>query len=288
MKKALILLTVFAVLSFTQKQHKKFKKLDTFAFVPSGSIQLDDQSYSCEAFYMATTEVTNYQYREFLNSLKKSGEKEKYKIALPDTTQWVEHFENEALRPFQEVYFSHPAYDGFPVVNVSQEGAMLYCEWLTKEMRKQFPDQNFNDFRLPSKQEWVYAARGGLDNATYPWGGSYLMNSKGDYLANYAQIGDQNIITTEDGKMEIKNKFDRQFVSRDAIQVVAPAKSYYPNGFGLYNMSGNCAEMVNSKFVLGGGWTSPGGDITVTSSRKYEGANPTIGFRPIVSYVNVD
>ena len=288
MKKITLFCAIAMALSFTSGS-KKFSKLKTFVFVPSGTIEIDEKKVSCNSFYMATTEVTNFQYREFLTDLKSAGETENYKTALPDTSKWVESFKYNYFEPMANMYFSHPAYDKYPVVNVSKDGADLYCQWLTHKMRKLFPDQNFNDFRLPTREEWIYAAKGGLENSPYPWGGPSTMNANGNYLANYAQIGDQNIIKTEDGETKIVPEKERLYASADYYQIVAPAKSYASNGYGLYNMSGNCAELVaNEDVVMGGSWTSPGGDIKVTSSSKYKGANPTVGFRPVVSYIKVD
>lgn len=288
MKHFALFIMALAVLSFTHSS-KKFSKLKTFVFVPSGSFEFEEKKVSCNAFYMATTEVTNFQYREFLNDLKAQGEMEKFNKALPDTNQWITNFKYNFYEPMSELYFSHPAYANYPVVNVSKEGADLFCQWLTVKMRKQFPDQNFNDFRLPTKEEWIYAAKGGLENTQYPWGGIGTVNAKGCYLANYMQVGDQNVIEGEDGELVVSENIELDFSSLENFQTIAPSESYSPNGYGLYNMSGNCAELVAKEdLVMGGSWNSPGGDIKVTSSKTYSGPKPTIGFRPVVSYVKVD
>lgn len=288
MKSACLLMICLFSFSFNSYS-KKFSKSKSFVFIPSGSFQFQDNKVSCNAFYMATTEVTNAQYREFLQDLNNENKKDELKIAIPDTSLWLKSFPYNYFEAISSVYFWHPAYDDFPVVNVSKEGAELYCKWLTDKMRNQFPDENFNDFRLPTQEEWVYAAKGGLENALYPWGGPGTINSKGCYLANFSIIGDHNITRDKDGKLVVVSADKFYTDSFEEYQILAPALSYAPNGYGLYNMSGNCAELVaKSQLVMGGSWTSPGHDIQVTSSAPYEGPHPTIGFRPVVSYVKVE
>lgn len=86
------------------------------------------------AFFIGETEITNYEYREYVTWLKyvfppsDPSFKEIYKGALPDTLVW----NNKLSRnDFAETYFRRPEYDYYPVVGVSWLQATRYCEWLT-------------------------------------------------------------------------------------------------------------------------------------------------------------
>lgn len=277
------LFSVFLMSLATKEKKENFKK--DYAFIPSGTFNFDDKRVSVGAFYMLNTEVTNKQYRTFLLDLKDQGRDADYLIAVPDTAKWSSTLTyNE---PYVEYYFQHPAYANYPVVNVTQAGADLYCIWLTKKMRAKYPKMNFNDFRLPTKEEWVYAAKGGLKKSPYPWGGPFTRNSKGDILANFMHVGDHNIKQDSTGKFVIVDKSEYSYgsITDYGADILAPSKSYYPNGYGLYNMAGNAAELVAKDTVaMGGSWRSPGFDIRVTSQTSATEAKPTIGFRVVTSF----
>ena len=69
--------------------------------------------------------------------------------------------------------------------------------------------------------------------------------------------------------------------------ITAPVNSYWPNEFGIYNMSGNVAEMLFEKgFAIGGSYKDSGYDVRVESIQSYQGAAPFIGFRPIMTVIN--
>lgn len=271
MKKSLLLIfwTGF-LLSSKAPQFKSVDKKITDNYVPVPAGTLNGQVIS--EFYISAAEVSNQQYREFLNDLRATGTAEQIKVARVDTAGWVGLYYNE---PYRDYYFQHPAYSQYPVGNVSKEGAQLYCDWLTKQYNAQSPAVKVK-FALPTEAQWVYAAKGGNNAANYPWDGDTIVYlKKGKYfnkqLCNYRR---NTTMIGKPGKQE-------------AIDITAPCGSYLPNKYGIYNMSGNVAEMVSDKnYVLGGSWNSTADKIKIGVSESMTGPSPTVGFRPVMVVLN--
>jgi formylglycine-generating enzyme required for sulfatase activity len=259
------------------KALEKFDK-KSYAFLVSGSFDFNGKMTSVQSFIIQKTEVSNIEYRTFLFDLLIQGRKDDFLKAKPDQNQWnlLPGGENNKMK---DHYFSHPAYDNYPVVNISREGAEMYCKWLTQEVYKILDDKKksqFNDIRLPAREEWVMAASVEGKKGPYPWGGPFTKNSEGLILANYRR-------PIED--------FD-SIPFMDFSDVTAPVESYFPNDFGLYNMSGNVAEMVYNDIetkaagTAGGGWRNSEEEIKILGPDPYPGVttpNPGIGFRVVMT-----
>lgn len=286
-------------LIFAGNPQKIFLKETNFVFIPSGSFtsQETNNVFSIHAFYMLKTEITNLQYREFLFDLKSNNRMEEYYKVLPDTAAWNMNGVN--MQAFADHYFSHPAYNNYPVVNISFEAANFYCKWLTEKLKINYPLLNLKNVRLPTSAEWEYAASGGLYGVNYSWGSNYIRNSKGDVMANFLVLGDGCITRTDSGFAIVRDNFEPAFQS-DFADVTAPSESYYPNNYGLFNMCGNAAELVyhvrsisddlnisdTIVSAIGGSWNSPGYDIRISSLQPFEKPNPFTGFRVVITYMN--
>jgi sulfatase modifying factor 1 len=149
----------------------------------------------------------------------------------PDTLCWVHDFSYSYNEPMTRNYFWHPSFDDYPVVGVNWNQANAFCAWRSR-LWNDYAVQNGQtmneEFRLPFEGEWEYAARGGLENAPYPWGGPYIRNRKGCLLANF--------------------KPGRGNYPEDGGFYTVRADSYHPNDYGLYNMAGNVAEWTSTAF----------------------------------------
>ncbi len=240
--------------------------------------------------YASKFETTNKEYQIFLNSIKAKSTPEQLENIKVHVNNWKTE-KGEIIEPMAQNYFQHPAYLDYPLVNVSREGAIAYCDWLTTVYNNR-PNRKYKQvkFRLPTKVEWIAAARGGHQIAPFPWGGYYTRNGKGCKLANFKSIPESAIkrnATT--GAIEvIADEFTHSDIN-DLAAFPAPVPSYFPNDFGLHNMSGNVAEMLAERGqTKGGSWASTGYYIRIDAEDEYAGItepDPRIGFRYFVEIV---
>ena len=199
--------------------------------IPYLAFKYDRTGNLVSFFFMDITEVTVGQFKKFLS---------------------------ETSHPFGgdlwgKVYKYSPT-EKHPMIMVNWHDATAYAKWAGK--------------RLPTEKEWEIAARGGLKNKEYPWGGNESLAR--DY-ANYYGIGG-------------KDKWDES---------TAPVGSFTPNGYGLFDMAGNVwgwgQDWFNSdqkyRVCRGGNWDYGYNSLRV-ALRGYYGPDDrsfAYGFRCVVS-----
>lgn len=302
-------LTAEEMKTATKEKSKMINQLiklnkDKYAYIPMGSFIYKKDTFSVQSFYIETTEVTNLEYRTFLADLLMQGRNSDYLAAKPDQMMWIKKFPYAYNEPMANMYFWHPAYDEYPVVNISRKGAQLYCDWLTIETNKVLKESNkplMNDLRLPADLEWAYAASNGKYQAKYANGNTFLRNSKGAYEANYSCASLSDATYDSITKLYVPHfpkKGDDQGLKLigDGLFHTGYVKSYYPNSYGLFCMAGNVAEMVSTYDVKnkvylktgtkGGSWFSTDHFLEIDAEEEYPGeagASPLIGFRPVVT-----
>jgi len=233
--------------------------------------------------FASQTEVTNGQYLLFVNDKLETNGADAYCGILPDTTAWIDKLSSGET--YRDYYFRHPAYQNYPVVNVTKEQALEYCEWLEEKLNSQYNlliEQPIVavDVRLPTDREWQDAARGGDQNAIFPWPGYGMRNltpkHKGKFMANF-----------------VRGRGDFMGVAgslNDQADITAPVRSYWPNAYGLYNMSGNVAEMLQEEGrTRGGSWASRAPYLEISGDDPFEGfskPSPEIGFRYFIEIID--
>lgn len=153
----------------------------------------------------------------------------------PDTTVWVNDFNNAYNEPYMRMYFSHPGYNDYPVVGVTWEQATAFCEWRTMFYKMGIGARGGRDiepFRLPTEAEWEFAGRSGRSENKYPWDSEETQSEKGCFLANF-KPGEGNY--TKDGNL-----------------ISSRVGTYAPNVFGLYDMAGNVSEWTSTQYTEAG------------------------------------
>ncbi|MGO1058498.1 formylglycine-generating enzyme family protein [Planococcus sp. FY231025] len=189
-----------------------------------------------DPFYMDSMAVTNEEFGQFVKETGYRTEAERfgwsfvfYQFLAPGTEAAARRVANTPWWcAVEEAFWFQPEGAGssignrmdHPVVHVSWHDAAAYCRWAGK--------------RLPNETEWEYAARGGLEQKRYPWGDE--LNPGSEHRCNIWQ-GEFPALNTEE----------------DGYAGTAPAASYRPNGFGLYNMAGNVWEWCANAFAENAG-----------------------------------
>ncbi len=294
-----------------RKTNKKIKLIKETAKYPDADyVEVMDSMYlpESESFNgLKTMDVSKLKFKynqvDLNKAVKKKGRKGFFDDVppleiYPDTAAWIKDFAYSYNEPMHNDYFWHQAYGEYPVVGVSWKQAKAFCAWRTlyknAYVKKQKGRDQVNSFRLPTEAEWEYAARGGIESGTYPWGGPYAKNDRGCFLANFKPM--------------------RGDYAADGALYTVEAKSYEPNDFNLYNMAGNVSEWTESaydagayefvstmnpnvadpknqrKVVRGGSWKDVAFFLQV-STRDFEYADSArsyIGFRTVQDYMGTD
>ena len=265
MKKTLKILIILQLLnySFGQVLHATTPPENNMKLIPKGEFEYNSTKVKVNAFWMSE-EITNKEYREFIEALKSNPRDSLRVIHLDEMAKEadfqgavtfysfrrildkVTYFNDWGGEHSIENYFYSGKYDDYPVVGVSFESAGFFCIWKTHQLNKQRKEQGLpllSDFRLPTEIEWVYAAKG---------------NTEGNDPVNVSEI--KRVQSGEKGK------------------------------YGLHNLNANVSEWtVNQtidgrRVVKGSSWKREA-DIYERIEKPADYKDNSIGFRIVMSYL---
>ena len=268
MKKISRFLFIFSVLSWSAAisaqtlsvdllPTKVKKALQNFVFIESGSftsgLYMGSDSLQCalpqkqsvESFYLNCYEVSVGDYQEFIADTRDQANHY-------DSTVWTKDYHYSYNEPMARNYFWHPNFYPYPIVGITWQQAVRYCQWKTDQLNYWLEKSPYKvTVRLPSQIEWEYAALFTLptgssstknerikDRRVYPWDGLFLLRKKDGQFYTNCNSGP---LKTMDGVTVM------EFPS-DGFLYTAPVKSYQPNEAGLYQMAGNVAEWTSDNY----------------------------------------
>jgi sulfatase modifying factor 1 len=186
-----------------------------------------------KGFCIGATAVTNAEFADFVHATSYVTEAERFGWSFVFWAQVPESYgategvvEVEWWRRVEGAYWAAPNGPGteaaclpeHPVTQVSWADARAYCDWVGG--------------RLPTEAEWEHAARGGLGDVRFPWGNEEP-NDQDFTPCNIWQGQFPDVNTCQDG-----------------FATTAPAQSFQPNGYGLYNMVGNVWEWTAEPYRI--------------------------------------
>lgn len=286
-----LLILIFSISACRDNQEKEVisSPYPGMVYIPEGTLrmgadneQADRDEYpkhevDIKAFYMDETEVTNADFKAFVDetgyitvaerpldwellkkdlppdtpmppdSLMEPGalvfKATNQPVPLNDPSRWWSWVIGASWKHPEGPHSSITNKMEHPVVQIAWEDAKAYAKWAGK--------------RLPAESEWEWAARGGLKDNIYPWGNN-AVEDEGHKFANYWQ-----------------GLFPYQNSEKDGYVGTAPVKSFPPNQYGLYDMAGNvwewCEDWYDATFYL---QKSAQDNSAVGPSRSFNPSNP--------------
>lgn len=250
--------------------------------VTPGAVPLPGQNY-----YIDETEVTNQEWQNFLNYVRSDSTLRAYQRLVPAAT----------AQPTPD-YFTNPFYRYYPVVGITYGQAQDFCRWRSSIVSEEVqwsratrqPRPGRITYRLPTEQEWEFAA-GSFTGQPYgtacptrqvqvdPAAAAYLQ-LRARSTTPAAQVA-QDIAAFNATKPSIT-----WFNCRRELPyfLQAPTPDYVhstpPNAFGLYQLLGNVAEMVQEPgLTKGGSYRDSPEACAIRARGTYAGPAPTVGFR---------
>jgi hypothetical protein len=272
---------------------------DFYNHVDADKMNYRDSVIVFNAYSLRNSTVTNLEYKTFLADLLMNGRTDEYLLARVNAAGW-NHYGYATL---SVVYFNDERFNDFPVVNISLQGAELFCSWLEYEVAAYFAEKKIKakplHVRLPVTTEWIYAA----------WSG----NGKVPYANGYNTIYDPAEKFVDDSFEKRMELLKRKSASKDTLYTwlyknvfsegennnlknmeaafsrfsYFPSDTIYPVRIKAYSRFYHVSEMViesesRTPWCSGVNWQSKEQYHQMFNYFKSAGFSPFVGFRYVV------
>ncbi len=270
-----------------------------YTHIDAGKIFYAGKKTIVDAFAIRNMGISNLEYKTFLADLLIQKRNEDYFIAQVFPENWAK-YEYPLLA---NTYFQDEKYKDFPVVNITYEGAKLFCQWLEEEAKLYIQQNKLKNkpiqVRLPYDEEWIYAAREGYAKIAFEKGYNSIYDS------------DEGLV---DKSFESRIELVKKRVKRiDTLYTLYTTNKYgwkenemiafFSKAFNYNNTAntdtidtermkvsgkiGRASEMVNQRnssrvWLSGLSWKNKEDYLQLEKEFKSHLSSPFVGFRPVV------
>ncbi|MCE3226963.1 MAG: hypothetical protein K0S32_1514 [Bacteroidetes bacterium] len=280
-----------------QKLYKSDKGL--YTHIDADEMYYNGKKIETEAYTMRNMGITNLEYKTFLADLLTQNRDVDYITAQVLPATWGVYGYIELANS----YFREEKYNDFPVVNITIDGAKLFCRWLEEEIKIYIRQNNLKEkpltIRLPYDTEWLYAARNGFARIAFEGGYNTIFDisegmidkttmkrlelvrkrvKKNDSLfdlvsANHYGWNEKDIITLFGKGLKYYSTF--------------PVDTIYPDRMKTFGKAGHVAEIIcekrtNKIWFIGTSWKNKEDYLKLQNEFRNTNASPFVGFRPVI------
>ncbi len=266
---------------------------EAYTQVRESYIYYKKKKIGVDAFILRNFSITNMEYKAFLVDLIQSNSQEALGVTSVNQEVWLSYNCNDLANN----YFKEKAYDGFPVVNISPQAALLFCKWLEAITNKQLlldnPKAKTIRLRLPYDDEWISAAKIGFAQTPVCDGYQTIFDIT-EGLVNKSFLKRQVKVQKHDLKdrTSLDNYFDMNrygMTESDILNIFKNTdtiKVHYPDGLKNIAKVAHVSEFIQNDegkvIVFGSCWKSKEEYSEMLNAFKNKSASPFIGFRFVV------
>lgn len=274
--------------------------------------------------YASIYELSNEEYWFYLNYLEQNDFTELFEKSKADLSKYDElsramfsnyHYSSVNYKALQAKRTKNRIMKS-PAVDMTYEAAKAYCEWLTFQYNLQ-EGRKYKKvkFRLPAQNEWTMAALGYKEFTSWTleentveawevWVDGKGTRKKKKELKKYDLSEYEILYPWWHPNINLRDKIRNQFecylgnvkapdeitcpagIKGDGFTMMSPMGTYFPNKMGLFDVSGNVAEMINEEGkAMGGSWNHPAEECTIKSINPYDGSDVSVGFRVFMEII---
>lgn len=290
---------------YEEVKRRMFQKIATidkglYSTIEEGKITYKNKEAIIDPFILRNQAITNLEYKVFLAALIKNGQMQEFATASVKSDVW----DNYSHPKLATDYFTDAKYNDFPVVNIRAEGAILFCNWLEKEvnvfLQKNKSKSASIKIRLPFDSEWIFATRRGYVHLPDCEGYNTIYD-KTENIVDESYLKRIELI-----KKRNKNKItelDQVFATnryglneREVLEIFEQGKnsksklvsdSLYPSKMDVYSKVAHVSEIIYSQgttniTIIGSCWKSKQEYLQMRKEFENASASPYIGFRIVL------